>query len=368
MRYSREDGCIAWLANGRLSYDCFRTLIDEFGSAEAVYETLLSDGVEAFQDFIPSEPLQKLAANANRDAMHQLMLTLQKHNIGILQQKDSHYPELLRQISDPPMALFYQGNPDCLDGKCITMVGSRKASPGGIQATIRIARELSEAGVTIVSGMALGIDAAAHQGCLDGGSPTAAVLGCGLDIDYPAENAPLKKRLLEHDGVLLSEYPPGTPALPHHFPVRNRILSGVSKAVIMMECRKQSGSMHTVQHALDQGREVYAYPGKIDTDWADGAHQLLREGANYFTTSADILADMEWAGDTRAKQEEAKKTLPPLTEAQRAVLKAVTGEEKSFDQLAEETGFAVSELSGTLTMLQLMGLIRPLPGKMYIRI
>lgn len=368
MRYTREDGCIAWLAGGRLSYGCFSNLLNDFGSAEAVYEALMTNGTDALQDYIPSEHLQKLKASASRDAMHHLMLTLQEHNIGVLQPDSSHYPELLRQISDPPLALFYRGNPDCLDGKCITVVGSRKASPSGIQATVKLAKELSEAGVTIVSGMALGIDAAAHQGCLEGGSPTAAVLGCGLDIDYPVENAPLKKRLLEQNGVLLSEYPPGTPALPHHFPVRNRILSGVSKAVIMMECRKNSGSMHTVQHALDQGREVYAYPGKIDTDWAAGAHQLLREGANYFTTSADILSDMGWTGDTRVKQEEAKKVLPPLTETQRTVLKAVTGEEKSFDQLAAETGFSVSELSGTLTMLQLMGLIRSLPGKMYIRI
>lgn len=367
MQYTREDGCIAWLASGRLSYDCFSHLLEEFGSAQDVYDALQEEGADALRDFIPSARLERLMSSAGKKAMHQLLVTMQKHNIGILQQDDTHYPALLRHINDPPIALFYQGNPDCLDGRCITMVGSRKASPAGVQATFKIAKDLSEAGVTVVSGMAIGIDTAAHQGCLEGGSPTAAVLACGLDIDYPSENAGLKQRLLEKGGVLFSEYPPGTPALGRHFPVRNRILSGVSKAVIMMECSPHSGSMHTVQHALDQGRDIYAYPGRIDTTWAKGAHQLLREGANYFTCADDILADMNWVGETRAKQEAVKKDLPPLTETQRKVLQALAVEEKSYDQLVAEIGITPTELSGALTMLHLRGSIRPLPGKMYTK-
>ena len=367
MQYTRDDGCMAWLASGRLSYDCFSRLLEEFGRAENVYDTLQEDGAAALRDFVPAARLERLMSTAGKKAMHQLLVTMQKHHIGILQQDDTHYPALLRHISDPPIVLFYQGNPDCLDGRCITMVGSRKASPAGVQATFKIAKELSEAGVTVVSGMAVGIDTAAHQGCLEGGSPTAAVLACGLDMDYPSENAGLKQRLLEKGGVLFSEYPPGTPALGRHFPVRNRILSGVSKAVIMMECSPHSGSMHTVQHALDQGRDIYAYPGRIDTAWAKGAHQLLREGATYFTCADDILTDMNWVGETRAKQEAVKKDLPPLTETQRKILQALAIEEKSYDQLAAETGIPITELSGALTMLHLRGSIRPLPGKMYTK-
>ncbi len=367
MQYTREDGCMAWLASGRLSYDCFSTLLEVFGSAENVYDALQKDGANALRDYVPSARLERLMTSSKKKAMHQLLVTMQTHHIGLLQQSDTHYPALLRHINDPPIVLFYQGNPDCLDGRCITMVGSRKASPAGVQATFKIARDLSAAGVTVVSGMAMGIDTAAHQGCLEGGSPTAAVLACGLDIDYPSENADLKRRLLEKGGVLFSEYPPGTPALGRHFPVRNRILSGVSKAVIMMECSPHSGSMHTVQHALDQGRDIYAYPGRIDTTWAKGAHQLLREGANYFTCADDILADMGWAEENRVKQETAKKVLPSLTDTQRKILQALAVEEKSCDQLAAETGLSATDLLTALTLLQLGGLVRPLPGKMYTK-
>lgn len=173
--------------------------------------------------------------------------------------------------------------------RCIAMVGSRNASSFSTEATEQIAEELSNHDVTIISGMAMGIDAAAHIGCLRGSSPTAAVLGTGLDVNYPVENEDIRKRLLDQGGVLLTEYVPGTGPRPWNFPVRNRIMSGLSRAVLMMECQLKSGSIRTIQHALDQGKEVYAFPGKVRTHWEAGAHQLLREGANYFTCAQDIL-------------------------------------------------------------------------------
>lgn len=253
-------------------------------------------------------------------------------------------------------------------GKCVSVVGSRKASPQGVEVTQKICRELSQAGVTIVSGFAMGIDTAAHEGCLEGGSPTAAVLSAGIDVDYPADNAALKERIVKNGGVLLSEYPPGFRSNKFVFQVRNRIIAGLGKALLMMESRIQSGSTLTVHHALDQGREVYAYPGIPGTEWAEGAHQLLREGANYFTSAQDILEDLGWEDDLPQPTIQQKKELPPLSDDQRRVYTLLSQGELSFDQLADQSGLASPALSVALTMLQMMGLVRAMPGKAYCRV
>lgn len=369
MRYTREDGCRAWLTCGQLRYEGMRRLMEDFGCAEAAYDRFRKNRA-ALSPYAEEEQLELLWQASSPEAMHEMMVTMRREDMGIVSLADYQYPDALRNIADPPLMLFFRGSLDCLMGRCVTMVGARNASPAGIDAAFQVARELGEAGVTVVSGMAMGIDTASHEGCLAGGSPTAAVLACGLDIDYPVDNRPLKERLLASGGVMLSEYPPGTPAYSWHFPVRNRILSGLSRAVVMMECRVRSGSMRTVQHALDQGREVYAYPGKLGTEWAEGAHQLLREGANYFATAQDILVDMGWAEEAAKglPAKVAQQSLPPLSEEQRRVLAEISREECSFDQLAERTGMDAPQLSGALTMLQLLGLVKSLPGKIYARL
>ena len=250
-------------------------------------------------------------------------------------------------------------------GKCIGIVGTRKAAPNTLEATQKIACELSNAGVTIVSGFAMGIDTAAHTGCLEGRSPTAALMACGLDVDYPSCNHELKERIVQSGGVLLSEYPAGCPALKWHFPVRNRMIAALSKAVVMMEAQVRSGSMTTVHHALEQGKEVYAYPGNIGSEWAAGAHQLLREGASYFTSAQDILEDMKWDEDVPTPTQEQKSALPPMRDTQRRIYALLCQREMSYDELAEATGFDAPTLSGELTMLSILGLVKSLPGKTF---
>lgn len=368
MRYTREDGCRAWLAYGMLRADMLSDLLAEYGGAEPIYDRFLTSGGSFLRNYISEYGLAQLTARASREKMHDMMVLMQRLNIGVLSQADLQYPDSLRNIQLPPGLLFYRGNPDCLMGKCVSVVGSRKASPQGSDVTTKICRELSEAGVTIVSGLALGIDAAAHEGCLAGGSPTAAVLSCGIDVDYPVENIRLKERIVEKGGVLLSEYPPGIRSSKHVFQVRNRMISGLGKALLMMEAQIQSGSMITVHHALDQGKEVYAYPGIPGTEWARGAHQLLREGANYFTSSQDILEDLGWMDETAVLKPEAKKKLPDLTSEQRKVYARLSQGEASFDQLAADTELSVAALNVALTMLQMMGLVKAMPGKCYCRI
>lgn len=368
MRYTREDGCRAWLTYGLLRADVVCDLLQEFGSAEAIYDRFTASGSGFLKKRVGEYGIGQLAEQANRDKMHDMLVTMQRLNIGILSVDDPQYPDSLRNIQSPPGLLFYRGNLDCLMGKCVSVVGSRKASPQGIDVTQRLCRELSEAGVTIVSGLAMGIDAAAHEGCLDGGSPTAAVLGCGIDVDYPVENLDLKERIVDQGGVLLSEYPPGYRANKHVFQVRNRIISGLGKALLLMESRIQSGSMLSVHHALDQGKDVFAYPGIPGTEWAEGAHQLLREGANYFTSAQDILEDLGWDAEAPRPTVQQMKELPAMSEDQRRVFMLLSQGELSFDQLAAETKLPVPTLNVALTMLQMMGLVKAMPGKSYCRV
>ncbi len=369
MRYTREDGCRAWLAYGGMSADVLSALLEHFGSAETIYDQLRSSG-GAFlkQHGLNGTAIQALTNHADPAAMHEMMKTMHEQDIGILTPENRRYPDMLRSIPSSPALLFYRGDPDCLMGKCISVIGARKASPQGTEATQKICRELSQAGVTIISGLAMGIDTAAHEGCLEGGSPTAAVLATGIDVDYPAENAALKERIVRLGGVLLSESPPGVKANQYVFETRNRIIAGLSKALVVMECKIKSGCMITVDHALDQGKDVYAYPGVIGTEWTEGTHHLLRDGAHYFAYAADLLEDLQWDENAPAQPVQASKTLPPLSDDQREVYRLLGNGEMSFDQLAAETSYSPGQLSVALTFLQMAGLVRPMPGKCYCRV
>ena len=369
VRYTREDGCRAWLTHGVIHAETLTALLEEFGTAESIYDRFVASGGSFLKQYrVRDASISMLSRQASREKMHDMLLTMQKHGMGVLSQHDPQYPDALMHIPSPPALLFYRGDLDCLMGKCISVVGSRRASPQGIEMTRTICRDLSRAGVTVVSGFAMGVDTAAHEGCLEGGSPTAAVLGCGIDVDYPIENVALKEEIIRRGGVLLSEYPPGFRANRFVFQARNRIISGLGKALVMMESRIKSGSMLTVQHALDQGREVFAYPGTPGTEWAEGAHQLLREGANYFTSAQDLLEDLSWDDAMPVFDAAVRKELPPMTEEQRVLYQALGYGEMSFDQLVAQTGLSPAAITVSLTMLQMMGLVKAMPGKCYCRV
>ena len=300
--------------------------------------------------------------------MYRMLLVMQSCGIRVMTESHLQYPAALQQIDHPPAILFYRGNPDCLIGRCITIVGSRSASPQTLYATEQLARELSQNRVCVISGLAYGIDSAAHRGSLEGGTPGCAVMGCGLDVSYPEGNESLRNELLDAVGVLLSEYPPGMHAAKWTFPVRNRMMSGLANAVVLMEAKLRSGSMSTVHHALAQGKEVYAYPGNIGTEWAEASHQLLREGANYFVTAQDILEDMGWQAEGPLPTvDEKPKIVQELTPEQRKIIGVLAGGERSFDEILQGTGLQTAQLSVNLTLMQMSGLIRALPGKMYTK-
>lgn len=364
MQYTREDGCRAWLTYGFIPYHPMREMMEDFGCAEAIYDRFMAEGDGFLRGRVAEEQLALLRERSARERMHDMMLVMRRHAMGIVYLEDEAYPAELRNLSDPPVFLYYCGDLGCLSRRCVTMVGGRIASNKALEAAEEIALGLGENGVTVVSGMAVGIDGASHKGCVNAGGASAGVMACGLDVDYPIEHDGLKKRLLDAGGVLLSEYAPGTTPRGWFFPVRNRILAGLSRATMMVECRIRSGSMTTVQHALDQGREVFAWPGIPGTEWAEGAHQLIREGARYATGAADILDDLGWLTvkqPTKARMAE----LPPMTQEQKLVYAKLKMGSLSMDELSAATRLDTAALSTALTMLQLMGLIRSEPGKMY---
>mgnify|MGYP001637227965 CR=1 FL=1 len=241
MRYTREQACLAWLAQGMLGSRRLKKLLDEYGSAEAAYDAFQRDHGASLQNRISDYSLSLLRASASREKLHDMLVTMRKWNMGLVSMADDMYPESLRNIPEPPYMLFYQGDLRAAEGRCITVIGSRSATVAGIAATKSLCRDLSKQGVCIVSGLAVGIDAAAHEGCLDGGSPTIGVAASGLNVPYPSENVALKARILSQGGLLLSEYPPDMQSSKYVFAVRNRILAGLGHAVVLMEARIRSG-------------------------------------------------------------------------------------------------------------------------------
>lgn len=278
-----------------------------------------------------------------------------------LTQEDPDYPEMLREIYDPPIGLYWQGAYR-IDKPCIAIVGTRRATLYGHSVTRKFASELARLGFCIVSGMARGIDTAAHEGALEAGGKTIAVLGCGLDIIYPPENLDLYKRIA-NEGAVASEFPLGRRADRQTFPMRNRVVSGMCQGVVVVESDAAGGSMITARFAGEQGRTVMAVPGRIDQASSRGCHQLINDGAVMVTSVDDILAELRYvrlevSGAEPMGDEEASASLPSLSEQEQRVLNCFAGGEcMSPDALSERLKRPVSELSAALMGLELKRLI-----------
>ena len=285
----------------------------------------------------------------------------------------SAYPELLATIADPPVGLFVRGNPDILTLPQIAIVGARNPTPIGRENAHDFAAHLARCGLTITSGLALGIDAASHEGALRGGGSTIAVCGTGLDIDYPRGNHDLANSIAAK-GALVTEFPLGTPALKANFPRRNRLISGLSLGTLVVEAAVQSGSLITARLAAEQGREVFAIPGSIHNPLARGCHQLIRQGAKLVETADDIFAELRvLTGTLRAAAPAAFGDSPAedprrvLDKDYEILLDALGFEPASVDSLIERTGLKADEVASMLLILELEGRIEPYPGGLYVR-
>jgi DNA processing protein len=276
------------------------------------------------------------------------------------------YPARLREIHDPPLILYVNGNlhPDFMR-TTIGIVGTRKPTRYGQDQAKSISLALAKAGATIVSGMAEGIDSHAHWGAIECGGRTVAVLGCGPDVCYPAGNRPLFKKLIEGEhGAAISEFFPGTTPEPWRFPARNRIVSGLSQAVLVIEAGESSGALITAKLAFEQSREVFSLPGRIDSPMSKGTNKLLKEMAHVFISPQDLLDEMGWVS-TPVGQD--VPTVVELYGKEKEVYDLISNEPVHFDHLVERSGLAAGELSATLTMLELAGIVERLTGDWYAR-
>lgn len=336
-----------------------RLLYERFGSAQAAFTAAQAD---LSHSGLPARAVAALLAEREKIDPEAEWAGLLKKGYGVTTLADHDYPCILRQIYDPPALLFYRGDLSVLQAPCVAVVGSRKATAYGRAAAARLAADLARAGVVVVSGMARGIDTCAHQGALADGGITAAVLGCGLDVCYPPENLRLREKIAQN-GVLLSEHPPRTEPKAQHFPLRNRIISGLSLATVVVEAAEKSGALITADCALEQGREVYAVPGSINSPYSQGCHKLLKDGAALLSKADDLLLELGLAAPEPEIKPEQK-----LTDEQRKVLQSLDFEPVNFDDLLSSTRLTAPVLTALLVELELFQLIRKLPGNYYLRV
>lgn len=343
----------------------FARLLEQFESAAAVFA---ADRVALRSLELPDAALDYLARPDWRGVDEDLAW-LERPGNHLLRLDDSRYPLLLRQIPYPPPLLFVHGDPDCLRLPQLAIVGSRNPTPLGRETAQRFAAHLAECGLLITSGLALGIDAAAHQGALTRGR-TIAVMGTSLDRVYPAQHRNLAHAIAER-GALVSEFSIGTSPAAGNFPQRNRLISGLALGVLVVEAAAQSGSLITARLANEQGREVFAIPGSIHNPLAKGCHALIRQGAKLVETAEDILEELgALAATTRETASAPPATVPPaaLDQEYRQLLAAMGDEPVGIDLLVDRCGLTAEAVSSMLLILELEGYVAAIPGGLYGRL
>ena len=342
-----------------------KRLVDQFGDPKAVFQAPMKEllRIEGLGEKVASEirkgPLEKTVERE---------LSLLKGVGGtILTLKDDAYPRRLKDIYDPPAVLYVRGEFRKEDELAVSIVGSRKTSPYGRWTTEKVSQELAHQGVTIVSGMARGIDSLAHWGAISAGGRTIAVLGCGVDVIYPSENRNLFKKIIDC-GAVLSEFRMGSPPEAGHFPKRNRIISGLSLGVVVVEASTKSGSLLTAGYALEQGREVFAVPGNVGFEGSRGTNRLIKEGAKMVESSDDILEEImpQW----RREEETTHEVESPgrgLPEEEKILYELLGETPLHIDAIIQASGFEPGTVSSLLLNLELKGLISQWPGKCFSR-
>lgn len=336
-----------------------RKLLAQFGSPEDV----LAASHAALEPLVGANAAAHIRSDVSAAAAALALAWLDDPINQIVTLADEHYPQLLLETPDPPIVLYVKGRRHLLNQPALAIVGSRNATAQGKANAEAFARALSDAGITIVSGLAVGIDTAAHRGGLAGSASSIGVIGTGLDIVYPARNRELAHELAA-GGALVSEFPLGTPPLAANFPRRNRVISGMSRGCLVVEAALQSGSLITARLANEQGREVFALPGSIHAPLAKGCHQLIKQGAKLVDAVSDILDELHFtAGAPPAALASA-----PEDDAAHALLDALGHEPHALDALCASLGWGADKLATLLLDLELRGLVEPLPGGLYQRV
>ena len=338
----------------------FQALIDVFGDAQSAWQA----PVDALRHAgLNSRIIEELIATRKRLSLEKLWQQIASQDIRVLTWNDSEYPRLLKEIQQPPPVLYLRGCLTPEDECAVSIVGTRRVTPYGRQVAERVARVLALNGVTVVSGLARGVDSIAHQAALDAGGRTIAVFGCGVEQVYPPEHRRLAEQILQN-GALISDYPPGTPPEANNFPPRNRIISGLALAVVVVEAGQTSGALITTRFAADQGREVFAVPGSIFAPACQGTNRLIRDGATPLLQPEDVLEvlNMEQMAAHRAAR-----TVLPADSTEAQILALLSHEPTHVDEIQARCGLPIERVSATLVLMELKGLVQQTGGMNYVR-
>lgn len=345
-----------------------QALLERFGTPQAVLAAAPSQLREV--PGVGPKLTRKIAAAASEIDAEGTVALCRQHGVAIWTESDPVYPRMLKEIHDPPGVLFVRGELRPPDAVAVAIVGTRHGTHYGLVQAERLAASLARAGVTIVSGLARGVDAAAHRGALSAGGRTIAVLASGVLNIYPPEHKGLAREVIEH-GALLSEAPPHAEPLSGAFPQRNRLISGLSMGVVVVEAADRSGALITARHAMEQGREVFAVPGRIDSRTSRGCHQLIRDGARLVQSADDVLEELGPLVEAAPRADGGQTHHPAellLNDLEQKVLDAVATDPTPVDQIVQQTGLTVPRVLSTLSVLEMRRLIRRLSGSTVVRV
>ncbi len=340
----------------------FKQIINHFSDVREFFSCSSSDLVRAGLTLIIAE---RIIISRNQLKIDQIWQRIEKEEIGLLTFFDDEYPALLKEIYDFPPLLYYRGNLDCFNNSSLAVVGTRKMSHYGQDVTNQLVGDLASAGLTIVSGLALGVDSCAHQATLKAKGKTIAVLGTGIDRGaiYPHQNKRLAEKIIERGGLVISEFPCGMVGHKHNFPMRNRIISGLSLGTLVIEAGRRSGALITAQLSLDHNREVLAVPGSVQSPVSIGTNNLIKQGAKVVTEANDIL---NWLDLTLVRENATILAVKADSNEEKIILDLLSKEPIAVDQLILQSGLSSQQTSAILTVMELAGKIRDVGGKNYI--
>lgn len=357
MKYAYWLHNVPGLGNGKI-----QQLYEAASCAEEIYHL----PIQQFRKVqgITEEDIKTIQKSQKKWDVDKEWFRLMEQGIGFISKEQPEFPEKVRHIHNSPYALYYVGKLPDVNRKTVAIVGARTRSAYGSQVASELAKVLAQNGIQVVSGLARGIDRDAHQGTIDGGGDTYAVLGCGVNVCYPSENRYLYNKIIETGGIL-SEYPPGTPPAAGRFPARNRIIAGLSQCVVVIEAKEKSGSLITADFAMEQGRDVYAVPGRISDSLSQGCNRLIKQGAGALISIEDFLSDLEVLTEINYTQMDFRKNL--LEKDESLVYSLTDFRPIGVATLVEKTGISISRLLEILEKLESLGLIKETFTNYYIR-
>jgi len=359
--YNKEEKIVMWLSSFEfMSYKKARFIIDTYTNLGEFFDNISKNKNELLKVFEIDE-YNELVNNNNFVYIDRVIDNYNQLGIVVVTIRSESYPDLLKETSAYPIMLYCKGNIDLLKSECLGVVGSRRATKYGSSVGAQIVKDVALEGITIVSGLADGIDTVAHKSCVEVQGKTIAVLGGGLLNIYPSSNIGLAEKILENDGLLVSEYKPNEPALTFHFPIRNRIIAGISKAVFVVEATEKSGSMHTKNYAIDYNREVFALPARSTDIYSVGCNKIIQNGqARMVLGSSDII---DFFGKSQKKNCDNK--VIELSFDEQLIYNNLVGQELHFDELAKKTQLETKVLLTMLMRMEIKGIVCKLPGNYY---